>query len=135
MLEVILCTVLYIEDDPDDMFLFERAFSHASIPCDLRCVNSIEQARCYLLGEGEYADRQRFRLPDLIMTDLAVQGESALAFVEWLRNQPTFAKIAVACLTGSDISTGSNCGQTLSKTSHLTFKTKYISFVKIITSR
>jgi CheY-like chemotaxis protein len=102
MLEVILCTVLYIEDDPDDMFLFERAFSHASIPCDLRCVNSIEQARCYLLGEGEYADRQRFRLPDLIMTDLAVQGESALAFVEWLRNQPTFAKIAVACLTGSD---------------------------------
>ena len=102
MVGVMLCTILYIEDDADDLFLFQRAFSQAAIPCDLQSVNSIEQARSYLLGHGEYANRKRFRLPDLIMTDLTVQGESALAFLDWVRKEPAFARIAVACLTGSD---------------------------------
>ena len=102
MIGVTFCTILYIEDDPDDIFLFKRAFSHAAIPCDLHCLNSIAEARAYLLGEGEYSDRKKFHLPDLIMTDLAVQGESAFTFLEWLRSQPAFGNTAVACLTGSD---------------------------------
>lgn len=102
MPHVTLCTVLYIEDDPDDIFLFKRAFLRAAIPCDLHCLDSIDQARSYLLGVCPYSDRQEFRLPDLIMTDLTVKDESGLAFVQWLRAQPDFARIAVACLTGSD---------------------------------
>jgi len=99
---VTVCTILYIEDDADDILLFERAFSRDAVPCDLHCVDSIEQARCYLLGQPPFSHRERFRFPDLIVTDLAVQGESGVAFIQWLRNQPDFANIAVACLTGSD---------------------------------
>src|SRR5437867_6450653 len=102
MLQVTFCSILYIEDEADDILLFERAFSRATIPCDLHCVDSTEEARCYLLGQQRFSDRERFRLPDLIVTDLSVQGKSGITFIQWLRNQPDFANIAVACLTGSD---------------------------------
>ena len=101
MSAVQLCTVLYIEDDPDDVFLFQRAFNQAAIPCDVHCVDSAEEARGYLLGEGAYSDRGKFPLPDLIVTDLALRSDSGLSFLNWVRRQPSLAAITVLCLTGS----------------------------------
>ena len=72
MLEVMVCTVLYIEDDADDTFLFKRAFSHSAIPCHLQCVDSFAQARSYMLGEHPYSDRLKCPLPHLIMTPLCL---------------------------------------------------------------
>ena len=97
-----ICTVLCIEDDQDDLFLFTRAFEQATIPCEIHSVSSAEQARYYLLGKGSYSDRQRFPLPDLIVTDLALRAECGLVFLNWMRDQPAFAAIKVLCLTGSD---------------------------------
>ena len=102
MPEVRVCTILHIEDDPNDAFLFERAFSRAVIPCELYRVPSAKNARCYLLGEEPYSDRERFPLPDLILTNINLHDESALEFINWLREQASLASIAVACLTGSD---------------------------------
>ena len=104
MAEVALCTILYVEDDPDDALLFKRAFNRAVIPCVLHCVNSTDQARCYLLGEDPYSDREKFPMPNLVITDLTLQGEgeSALSFIRWLQDQSDLPGIAVACLTGSD---------------------------------
>ena len=102
MTEVRTCSVLHLEDDPNDALLFKRAFFKALIPCDLFRVDSAAEARCYLLGEEPYCDRQRFPLPNLILTNINLRDESALGFVQWLREQASFAGIAVACLTGSD---------------------------------
>ena len=104
MTEVALCTILYVEDDPDDALLFKRAFARAVIPCALHCVTSADQARCYLLGEDPYSDRDKFPMPNLVITDLMLQGggESVLSFIRWLQNQSSLADVEVACLTGSD---------------------------------
>jgi CheY-like chemotaxis protein len=104
MSEVALCTILYVEDDPDDALLFKRAFARAVIPCALHCVNSTDQARCYLLGRDPYSKREKFPMPNLVITDLTLQGggESALSFIRWLQNQSGLADVEVACLTGSD---------------------------------
>ena len=102
MMEVRTCSILHLEDDPNDALLFKRAFFKALIPCDLFRVDSAQEARCYLLGEEPYSDRQRFPLPNLILTNITLRGESALGFVQWLRDQASFAGIAVACLTGSE---------------------------------
>jgi len=102
MPEVRVCAVLHVEDDHNDAFLFERAFSRAVIPCELYRVDSASQARCYLLGQEPYSDRERFPLPDLILTNINLHDESAMDFIRWLRDQASLAGIAVACLTGSD---------------------------------
>jgi len=78
------CDILFIEDDSDDIFLFKRAFQRSRIPCDVHVVNSVEEAEAYLTGAGAYADREKFPVPDVIVTDLAFRGESGLEFLNWL---------------------------------------------------
>jgi hypothetical protein len=102
MTEVRTCSILHLEDDANDALLFKRAFFKALIPCDLFRVDSAQEARCYLLGEDPYSDRERFPLPNLILTNITLRDESALGFVQWVRDQASFAGIAVACLTGSE---------------------------------
>ncbi len=102
MPEVRVCNILHVEDDHNDAWLFKRAFSRAVIPCELHRVHSAAQARCYLLGQQPYSDRDQFPLPDLVLTNINLHNESALAFVQWLRDQPSLGAITIACLTGTE---------------------------------
>jgi CheY-like chemotaxis protein len=96
------CIILYIEDDPDDVFLFRRAFAHSHIPCDIHNVASVREAEDYLIGDGTYSDRQKFPVPTVIITDLAFRGESGIDFLNWLRYHPEFASIPVLCVSGTE---------------------------------
>jgi len=96
------CDILFIEDDPDDIFLFDRAFQQSRIPCRVHTVNTVEQAEEYLAGAGAYGDREKFPVPNIIVTDLAFRGESGLQFLNWLRYESGLQDIPVICLTGSE---------------------------------
>lgn len=96
------CTILYIEEDPDDIFLFCHAFANSRIPCKIENVGSVEEAEDYLTGAGAYGDREMFPVPTLIITDLAFRHDSGLDFLNWLRCHPEFAAIPVLCLSGTD---------------------------------
>jgi CheY-like chemotaxis protein len=96
------CEILFIEDDPDDVFLFNRAFERSRIPCRIHAANSVEEAEAYLSGEGDFANRDEFPLPDVIVTDLAFRGESGLEFLKWLQASPGLKEIPVICLSGSE---------------------------------
>ena len=102
MTETKSCNILYLEDDYDDAFLFKRALTLSTVPCEVHSVGSVEQARNYLCGQADYADRGRFPFPDLVLTDLAVDGESGLDFIVWLRNSSAFSHLPIICLTGCD---------------------------------
>ena len=95
------CVVLLIEDDLDDVFLFERAFAQSKIPCTIHSVQSVEHGIDYLKGNGPYSDRGRFPLPNLMVTDLAFRGDSGLQFMNWLHYQSEFRTIPIVCITGS----------------------------------
>src|SRR5687767_9825440 len=95
------CTILFIEDDPDDIFLFDRAFQRCGIPCAIHKAADVKEAQAYLQGTSPYSDRARFPLPDLIITDLAFRGSSGLEFLNWLRFQSGLPSLPVICLTGS----------------------------------
>jgi CheY-like chemotaxis protein len=95
------CTILFIEDDPDDVFLFQRAFGRSAIQCNVQNVSNVHDAQAYLLGHLPFADRGKFPLPDLIITDLAFRGDSGLQFLNWLRFESDFKSVPVVCLTGS----------------------------------
>jgi CheY-like chemotaxis protein len=94
--------VLIVENDVNDAFLIDRAlrsFEH----CDRTfvCRNETE-AKAYLSGAGMFADRSRFPLPDLIITDLRLLAESGAELISWIQDQAAEIKrIAVVILTGS----------------------------------
>ncbi|HKQ37493.1 MAG TPA: response regulator [Verrucomicrobiae bacterium] len=96
------CDILFIEDDPDDVFLFNRAFEQSRIPCRVHTVNSVEAAEEYLTGAGRYSEREKFPVPNIIVTDLAFRGQSGLEFLNWLRYESGLHHIPVICLSGSD---------------------------------
>jgi CheY-like chemotaxis protein len=95
------CTILLIEDDANDVFLFERAFAQSKIPCEVHAVESVMDGMDYLNGNEPYKDRVKFPLPNLIVTDLAFRGESGLYFLNWFHSQDSFRHIPVICITGS----------------------------------
>lgn len=95
------CILLLIEDDPDDVFLFERAFAHSKIPCEIHSVDTVAKGINYLSGAEPYSDRSRFPLPTLILTDLAFRGDSGLQFLNWLHHKAELQDIPIVCVTGS----------------------------------
>ena len=117
------CEILFIEDDPNDVFLFNRAFEQSRIPCRIHTVNSVEEAEAYLAGTGPYGDRESFPLPNIVVTDLAFRGETGLQFLNWLRYESGLDHIPVVCLSGSEdpakLQQARNCGATCVRKSAL----------------
>ena len=96
------CNILLIEDDQDDIFLFEYGLRQSGLPCSLQTVTSIADGMAYLKGHDDFKDRDRFPLPDLIITDLGFRGHSGLHFLNWLHYQSEFRHVPVLCISGSD---------------------------------
>lgn len=94
--------VLLVEDNPDDVLLTRRAFSKAQIPVPLHVVGDGQGAMDYLGGIGDYADRERFPLPLVLLLDLKLPRRSGFEVLEWLRGQPGLRRIPVVVLTSSD---------------------------------
>src|SRR6266478_2355554 len=62
--------ILLAEDREDDILLIRKAFAAAHVPNPLHVVRDGEEAIAYLSGEGSYAIRSEFPLPDLFLLDL-----------------------------------------------------------------
>ena len=97
-------TVLYVEDDQDDVFFLRRALRLENINCTLQTVSNGLAAKSYLTGKDPYEDRERFPIPSLIVTDLTMPGvgDSSLPLISWIRSVPELALIPIICATGND---------------------------------
>lgn len=81
--------------------LLARALNRAGLVSELRDVNSAEKGIDYLLGRGEYQDREAFPLPSLIILDLSLPGMSGADFLRWLRRKPEVGQTLVVVVSGS----------------------------------
>jgi CheY-like chemotaxis protein len=93
--------ILLIENDEGDVFLFRRALSRLNYDGAVRVVGSVSEARAYLEGSGRFTDRGYFPIPDLIVSDMNLTGQSGNDFLAWLREQEAFNKIPFVFLSGS----------------------------------
>jgi CheY-like chemotaxis protein len=101
-----ITTFLLAEDDANDVLLVEREFRRAPVHLQLRVVRDGMEAKQYLVGEGAYADRRAFPLPDVILLDLKMPRWNGFEFVEWLRNEaPKHLRvIPVVVMSSSNLS-------------------------------
>lgn len=94
--------ILVAEDNPDDAFIFKRAFKKATLPHAMEIVDDGQQVINWLSGAGDFADRTRFPLPDVVILDLKMPIKTGFEALEWIRNHAQFRDMPAVVLTSSD---------------------------------
>jgi len=93
--------VLVIEDDEDDAILISRALGKLGRTGSVVRLVDGEMVIPYLRGEGQYANRQAYPLPDVLVMDNRMPSLAGLDVLFWLRTEPHFAQMPVVILTGT----------------------------------
>ncbi len=94
-------TILLVEDNSDDVFLVRLALKGVAVRKRVVLIPDGERAVQYLSGAGEYGDRRRFPLPDLVLLDLGLRRLSGFEVLEWIRRDASFNLVPVVVLTTS----------------------------------
>jgi CheY-like chemotaxis protein len=94
--------ILVAEDDPTDAYFFERAFRRAGLPVTLHFVRDGQEAIDYLQGEGQFADRTRHPLPQLLLLDLKMPRLDGFDVLEWVRKQPGMGGVLIVIFSSSE---------------------------------
>jgi CheY-like chemotaxis protein len=108
--------LLYVDDDPDDLLLFEAACRIGKVSFDLRAVSGSAEGLAYLAGEGAYADRLRYPMPDAILCDIKMRGADGFEVLARIRAETRTRAIPFVLFTASvlpsDAKRGLECGAT-----------------------
>jgi|ERR1044071_969639 two-component system response regulator len=93
-------TILQVEDDPNDVFLFQHAMTKSGLPNPVQVASDGQEAIDYLQGVGKFANRDRFPFPNLVLLDLKLPYVMGLDVLKWIREQ-TWGALPVVMLTAS----------------------------------
>jgi len=91
-------TILLLDDNPDDARFIKLALQRVGVITPLQTVSDSEQARCYLGGEGCFADSETYPPPVLVLLD-RIADRSGLEFLSWLRQQPALKRLPAVVLS------------------------------------
>ena len=86
-----------VEDNPDDVYLVQKAMAHRGIPCDLTC-----------FADGEKAIRaisECQNVPDLILIDLKLPRRDGFDVLRAVRSTPSLVDVPIGILTSSNAET------------------------------
>jgi CheY-like chemotaxis protein len=93
-------SILLVDDDGEDATLICEAFGKLGLADELRHVKDGEEALKYFQGSEQYAHRELFPLPSLVLLDLRLPRMSGLEVLAWMRKQPALRTVIVVVLTG-----------------------------------
>jgi CheY-like chemotaxis protein len=80
---------------------FCRALRRAGVASCVHLVKDGKEAIKYLQGQEQYADRNRFPLPEILLLDLNMPGMDGLEVLKWVRCQPNpLGQLPVIIQTG-----------------------------------
>src|SRR5262249_14772430 len=95
-------TILFAEDSEDDMLLIQRGFEKAQFPFALQFATDGVIATEYLRGLNRFADRARFPVPVMLLTDLKMPRMDGFQLLSWVRSQEQWRELPVIVITGSE---------------------------------
>ena len=121
-----------MEDDANDLRLIRKALRRTNFLNPVEVVRDGESALDYLLGKGEYADRNRYPLPELVLLDLNLPKYSGFEILEKLGSQPNLSRLPVIVLTSSTKSADINRAYDLGANSYLVKPDSFEDLVKLV---
>ncbi|AGY57179.1 response regulator [Gloeobacter kilaueensis] len=119
MTNLLLRTILLVEDNPAAVLLVKRAFAKGQISCDLQVVADGCEALRYLDGEEPYADRTRYPLPVLVMSNIKMPNLSGFELLAWIRQHPNYKRLPVVIISSSELEIDNNRAFELGANSYL----------------
>jgi CheY-like chemotaxis protein len=93
--------LLHVEDDPNDVLLLQRAFRKANAQVTIQAVTDGDKAVAYLSGADEFAEREKYPLPSVVLLDLKMPRKSGLEVLAWIRNEQKLRRLIVIVFTSS----------------------------------
>lgn len=90
--------VFLVEDDPNDVFFFERAVLRSGFEIELRTAPDGLEAIRHLDAAMAHEPRPPYRL---VVLDLNLPSRSGLEVLEWIRARPGLETLPVVILTSS----------------------------------
>jgi len=92
---------LLVEDDPNDAFFVSRALKELGFNGKLEHLTDSFKARDYLAGVGAFSDRDKYPLPEIVVSDSTLPGKgSGIELLEWMRKNPALAEAPFVMLSG-----------------------------------
>jgi CheY-like chemotaxis protein len=95
-------TILHVDDDPNDVLLFQHACQKAGVRCNLQNVEDGDQAISYLRGAEDFADRERYPIPNLVLLDLKMPRQNGFDVLAWVRADRHLRALPIVVLSSSN---------------------------------
>ncbi len=95
--------ILLAEDDENDIFMMGRAFDRAGFSNPLFVVRNGQQVIDYLNGTGQFAQRDKFPFPGLVLLDLKMPWMDGFDVLKWVRARSQFDALPIVVLTSSKL--------------------------------
>jgi CheY-like chemotaxis protein len=93
--------ILLVEDNPMDVELTLTAFREAKLCNKIHAVLNGQDALDYTFGRGQYANRELYPKPDLILLDIKLPGIDGFEVLRQIKATPIVKRIPVIMLTSS----------------------------------
>src|SRR5512133_687528 len=94
-------TVLIVEDSVEEFLLLKFACQAVNVSFCLQHVDSADLALAYLHGSQNFADKERFPDPALIILDLNMAGKSGFEVLEAVARAQPANRVPVLVFTSS----------------------------------
>ncbi|HKP96931.1 MAG TPA: response regulator [Fibrobacteria bacterium] len=92
---------LLVEDDANDILLFQRAFAKLNRVAELMVARDASRAERTLAGEGPGRDAVPPVLPRLILLDLKLPGKNGLELLAWIRGRKKLRRLPIVIFSSS----------------------------------
>ncbi|MBI5687613.1 MAG: response regulator [Verrucomicrobia bacterium] len=94
-------TLLFVEDELNDVFFVRRALRHLDPTYHVQTVRNGEYAVNYLSGTGHYRNRQHYPLPAMVLLDLNPPVTRNFKLLEWIHQQPQSQSLPAVVFSAS----------------------------------
>ncbi|NQT94719.1 MAG: response regulator [Lentisphaerae bacterium] len=93
--------ILLVEDNRMDVELTLDAFRQVRLGNSVHVSSRGEDALDYLLGEGEFSDRGKYPMPNLVLLDLRLPGMDGFEVLRRVKGHQRLRRLPVIVLTSS----------------------------------
>lgn len=93
--------ILLVEDNRMDVELTLDAFNEAKLGNTVHVASDGDEALDYLFGRGEYADRNKYPLPDMVLLDLKLPRVDGFEVLRQIKSAAGLKRLPVVILTSS----------------------------------
>jgi CheY-like chemotaxis protein len=94
-------SILLVEDNPMDVELIIDAFKEARLRNKIQVARGGKEALEFLFGDGKYADRNQYPLPDIVLLDLKMPGIDGHEVLRRIKGTDKLKRLPVIILTSS----------------------------------